>query len=169
MEKWFLVYCKANQDEKAERNLKSGGYEVFRPTIMAKKRKLKQKTRDICESLFPRYLFIRVDPHVKSIAPVVSTYGVSNLVRFGQEFANVSNDLISKIKDTAEKQQKIRTNQETLRKGDGVVVSGEGFEDINAIYCNPCGKERAMILMNILGQQSKVVVAMDRVRKVQEV
>lgn len=166
MNSWYLIYCKPGQDSIAETNLIRQGFTVFRPTINMAKTKIGCKTYLKCESLFPRYLFIKVNPEVKSIFPVSSTLGVSTFVKFGDRYATASEDLIEEIKSIVEKQKFLASEREKFKKGDMVYVDGNGFDQVKAIYCNPCGNQRAMILMDILGKESRLRVPMQCVSRV---
>lgn len=169
MNKWFLIYCKPKQDTLAENNLIRQGFIVFRPTINVAKSKIGCKDYYSCESLFPRYLFIQVDPKIKSIAPVVSTFGVSGFVKFGDQYATASEALINEIKTNVKKQALLAERPTDLIAGDEIYIDGHGFSHMKAIYCNPCGNERAMILMNILGKESRLTVSMQCLTKKHEV
>lgn len=158
MNSWFLIYCKSKQEIRAEENLLRQGFDVFRPTINVARSKIGCQSVIRNEPLFPGYLFIKVDPDVKSIGPVNSTLGVSNFVRFGDNYAVASDILIDDIKLNVNRQNAIASDEYTLKNGDEIYVNGHGFDQAQAIYCNPCGFERAVILMNILGRQSKLMV-----------
>ncbi|WNO11568.1 transcription/translation regulatory transformer protein RfaH [Teredinibacter sp. KSP-S5-2] len=156
--KWYLVYCKPRQDIRAECNLARQGFEVYRPTIQVSKSKIGQKRTSKVESLFPGYVFIHADPQATSLAPVMSTFGVAGFVKFGQTYATASNELIIQIKASfAEYTSSI--SADAFTHGDKVRLNSPGFEHVKAIYCNPCGKDRALILLNILGNESKMIVA----------
>jgi transcriptional antiterminator RfaH len=158
MGKWFLVYCKSKQDTKAEENLIRQGFDVFRPTINVVKNNIGRQSYVQCESLFPRYVFIHANPEVTSLAPVVSTFGVAGFVKFGNKYATASENLIREIKRNVERHISLWNDHDTLKRGDEVYVDGYGFDHVKAIYHNQSGEQRAMILMNILGTESKLVV-----------
>lgn len=166
MDKWFLVYCKSMQESRAEENLTRQGFIVFRPTIDIVKNKIGCQTFLKRESLFPRYVFIKVDPDIRSIAPVLSTYGVVSFVKFGNLYATASDELIDEIKTSIIKQIALAGSRKAIEKGDEIYVDGHGFDQVKAIYCNPCGNMRAIILMNILGKESKLSVPMESISKI---
>jgi transcriptional antiterminator RfaH len=166
MNRWFLIYCKPNQEARAEINLTRQGFTIYRPTAnLTKQAPTGRQTSVKAKPLFPRYLFINVDPEVQSVAPIASTLGVVQIVRFGSEFACASDRLINEIKMYEQKRQTEQDYRDKLVKGDVVFLDTHGFDQIKAIYCNPCGDERAMILMNILGNQSKVSVPLQSLSK----
>lgn len=158
MERWYLLYCKPGQDAKAVENLTRQGFHVFSPTINVGRAKDGHRSNTCFEPLFPRYIFIKVDPEVNSIAPVKSTHGVSNFVMFGGVYATAPDSLIDKIKSQAASLITVNRSVREFSKGDRVNVNGYGFDQVKAIYCCSCGSERAMILMEILGEESRVSV-----------
>ena len=79
---WYAVCCKPRQESVAEDNLLRQGFHVYLPRIRIRQRRRKQWL-DAVEVLFPRYVFIRIDPLRRSTAAVRSTRGVVGLVRFG--------------------------------------------------------------------------------------
>jgi transcriptional antiterminator RfaH len=156
MDTWFLIYCKPAQDTRAEENLHRQGYIVFRPTIkvngLGRQRAFKR------ESLFPRYLFIKVDPEIKSIAPIQSTLGVTGFVKFGEIYATAPEWLIDKIKSDLDMQDPPGYGRDPYEQDDEMSVDGQGIQQIKALYYNPSGSERAMILMNILAKKSALTL-----------
>jgi transcriptional antiterminator RfaH len=166
MKTWFLIYCKPRQDVRAEENLIRQGFHVFRPTINVAKAKIGCEDSIFCESLFPRYVFINVNPEVQSIAPVLSTFGVASFVKFGDQYATVSERLINEIKFNAETQARMVGSREAIKEGDEIYLNGCGFDQVKAIYCNPCGNMRALILMNIMGKETKLSASVEAISKV---
>jgi transcriptional antiterminator RfaH len=81
---WFAVHTKPRREVEAKTQLCNQGFEAYLPRIQFRKRR-KGRWIEFIEPLFPRYLFIEVDPTVQSIAPVRNTFGVSGLVCFGGE------------------------------------------------------------------------------------
>lgn len=158
MEEWLLVYCKPGQDARAEENLASQGFAVYRPTVDVVKNRVGQKRIVKNESLFPRYIFICIDKHQQSISPVRSTLGVSGLVRFGDTYASASEDLIEEIRENASTRSIHNSDATPFVAGQEVYINGGGLNDVKAIFCKPCGNERAMILISILGRRSQVAV-----------
>ena len=55
--KWFLIYTKAQQEQRAKKNLESQGFETFLPLIaFAQSNSSKSIT---LKAMFPRYLFVK--------------------------------------------------------------------------------------------------------------
>lgn len=160
MKQWFLIYCKAKQEVRAQQNLNRQGFEVFHPQIPAKKKRVRKNIGEKLEALFPRYLFLSANPQQQSLAPVCSTLGVTDFVRFGSRYAVASDNLVSELKTRASNLLTQSANESLFNPGDDVIVNGHGFDEVEAIYDNPCGDSRAMILLKMLGNESKVKVPM---------
>lgn len=161
MERWFLIYCKSKQDTRARENLLRQGFDVYQPTINVVKEKFGCRPRIQCEALFPRYLFIKVDPAVKSIAPVLSTYGVVNFVKFGDRYATADDSLVAEIKNRTDKIISENNPLEYYKEGDDIFVNGQGFDNVKAIFCSLNGEKRATILMGLLGRESALTVPVE--------
>jgi len=155
---WFAVFTKPRQEQIAKENLERQGFRCFLPmAINPYQRRSKQSPRT--EPLFPRYLFINAIPDQQSLGSVRSTIGVSNLVRFGLEFIRVPDCIINGIEK--------RCNPETglvelkpllVSVGDKVKVFDGPFAGIEGIFRERKGKDRALLLMSMLGTNSIVEV-----------
>lgn len=154
MKKWLLVFCKPRQDSVAASNLQRQGFCVYSPQLEVSRSHGQVRT----EPLFPGYVFINVDPQAQSIAPVRSTKGVLRFVRFGDEYACASQDVIDRIEWNVATHARRRGDASVFRKGEHIKINGSGFSDIDAIFCNTCGAQRAMVLLSVLGREAEVSV-----------
>ncbi len=154
---WYLVYTKPRKEEVAADNLIRQGYEVFLPKL----RETKQGNRRLKEKLVPlfsRYLFINLDCAVDQWAPIRSTIGVVMIVRFGSMPLAVPEDLVNMLKAEVSKDGCIVIPEKKYTQGQPVrIISGvlQGYE---AIFSAPNGSDRVIVLLNIIGQQSRVTV-----------
>ena len=165
MKKWLLVYCKTRQEQRVERNLCNQGFDVFSPVITVSPRQGNKRVHSRQELLFPSYLFINVDPREQSISPVRSTRGVLCFVKFGNVYASVSEEMIQKIKTRIAEQADRKIAATEFREGDRVSVNCNGFDNVEAIFSRPCGEDRVMILMNIMGREAPVAVRKDSISR----
>lgn len=155
---WFVVQTKPRQEKRAILNLERQGYPCYLP--LRSKRKLKKGLASTDqEPLFSNYLFIQLDMSAtgKSWAPIRSTLGVSRLVSFGSEPLSVEPELIELI-------QKLETDLEQTQPeplftvGQKVKVVEGPFQGIEAIYDLEDGDARSIVLINILGKQTRLHV-----------
>ena len=93
---WFLVLTKPCGENVAKLNLERQGYRVYYPRLL-RPSLCRGRWKERIVSLFPRYLFIQIDAGCQSLAPVRSTVGVANIVRFGARTAVVSDAIIAAL------------------------------------------------------------------------
>lgn len=159
MKFWFVLYCKPLKDAIAQVNLERQGYEVYRPTIKIEKPILTNGLKKIREdSLFPRYLFLNVDPEEQSLTPIKYTVGILDFIKFGDRYSTVSELVINKIKLCEQQHRIADTGNNDYRAGDEVYINGEGFSDIKATFCDRCSDNRVLVLLKMLGSTSTIKV-----------
>lgn len=160
---WYVVYCRAQQQFRAEQNLVNQGYRCFLPVIQVEKIK-KGKRITSPEALFPNYLFIYLSCTHDNWAPIRSTRGVLRLVAFGGTPIAISQSFVEQL------QQRLDTAPciSALQAGDRVRVDVGAYAGIDAIFQAFDGEERVIILLNLLNQPQQVRVAAATIRKVED-
>jgi transcriptional antiterminator RfaH len=104
------------------------------------------------EALFPRYLFVQLDEDgSQSWAPIRSTQGVSQLVKFGHRFAEVSQELVQWVQEHA----KTNKVEEQFKSGDLVRITEGPFRGFEAIFKTYDGEKRAILLLNLLTKMTE--------------
>ncbi|WP_437615815.1 transcription/translation regulatory transformer protein RfaH [Erwinia sp. V71] len=149
MESWYLLYCKRGQLLRAKEHLERQSVHCLSPMIAIEKI-VRGKRTTVSEPLFPNYLFIEFDPETIHTTTISSTRGVSHFVRFGPLPATVPQDVIS-VLQTETPQQMV--DPETPQPGDEVVITEGTFEGLKAIFTEPDGEARSMLLLNLLNKQ----------------
>jgi transcriptional antiterminator RfaH len=158
MKHWYAVQTKPRQENTAEEHLSRQGYGAYLPRVLVRKRK-RDKWMKVVEPLFPRYLFIQVDPELLSLAPVRSTMGVAGLVRFGHELRPVPDGVIACLKaaENVETDQ-LHADEWPHQPGDRVEVLEGPFAGLTGIFQLATGEERALLLIDLLGRENSVHV-----------
>lgn len=164
---WYLVYSKPQQEERARIHLDRQGYEPFVPLMRVQRRKSGRFVTRI-EPMFPRYLFIRVDPD-EGWAPVRSTLGVTSLVRFGSQPTRVPDALVEQLRAGVDDQGIIgNLVPPDLEAGQRVrIVEGllEGYEGI--IEARD-GQERVRILLDLVSRHAVATLSAHQVTQVRQ-
>jgi len=156
MKTWFVIYCKSRKDELAENSLLAKGFDVYRPLLRQVDENNIQSEQK--ESLFPRYLFIRVDVEEQSLETVKFTTGVIGFVKFGDMYSTVKDSVILDIKACESAQQTGECENNSLIKGEPVYINGKGFTNIKATFFEKCSDNRVIVFLNMLGGMSSVSV-----------
>lgn len=157
---WYLVQCKASQDDRAEENLLRQGYTCFRPKHRCERIK-RGRRLFVNESLFPSYLFINLSAY-DNWAPLRSTRGVSRIVSFGGKPLAVCKALMAQLR-TRDIES---TQQAAFTRGEAVRVNEGPFVELEAIFLAMDGDERVVLLMNILEREQRLSLPLDNVSRV---
>lgn len=155
---WFTVYTKPRQEHIALENLERQGYRCFLPLALNPYQKRSERHKRV-EPLFPRYLFLSAVPGDQSLGPVKSTRGVMKLVRFGIELARVPEAVISGIQARRDpKTGLVNLEPVAAKPGDRVKVFDGPLAGLKGLFKERKGKNRALLLMELLGTESTVEV-----------
>jgi transcriptional antiterminator RfaH len=157
---WFLVQSKPRQAERAELNLVQQGYSVFHPRLMVERIRRGRRV-PVNESLFPNYLFIRLQRWVDNWYPLRSTRGVARLVAFGREPLPVDDLLIEEIQRRLE----VRPTEPALRLGQKVQIVEGPFRGLDAIFKANQGEQRVQLLIELLHRQVTVTLPLADIRR----
>src|SRR5437879_967861 len=99
--KWYALYVRSHHEKHVFAELSTKQYEVFLPLYYASHR-WADRWKTLLLPLFPSYVFCHFDFMERT--PVVSTPGVIDLVRFGNEPAPVDDSEIDAIRQIAKSQ-----------------------------------------------------------------
>ncbi|MTD29304.1 transcription/translation regulatory transformer protein RfaH [Erwinia sorbitola] len=149
MESWYLLYCKRGQLLRAKEHLERQAVHCLSPMIALEKMVRGKRTR-VNEPLFPNYLFIEFDPESIHTTTISATRGVSHFVRFGNQPATVPLDVIVALQSDP---TEAVTDSELPQPGDAVIIIEGAFEGLQAIFSEPDGEARSMLLLNLLNKQ----------------
>lgn len=155
---WFAVLTKPRAEAEASLCLSRQGFECLYPRT---RRSVRAASGMVVrtESLFPRYVFIRSDPSLQSLAPVRSTRGVAGLVRFGGEPACVPDLVIAQIQSRVDLSDGfVRLAAPPLEPGRAVRIHEGPLSGLDAIFQSMVGVDRVRLLLTLLGSERSVVV-----------
>ncbi|EXU74692.1 MULTISPECIES: transcription/translation regulatory transformer protein RfaH [Erwinia] len=149
MESWYLLYCKRGQLLRAKEHLERQAVHCLSPMIAIEKL-VRGKRTQVSEPLFPNYLFIEFDPEAIHTTTISATRGVSHFVRFGNLPATVPEDVIAALQT---ERTETLDDPDLPQPGDQVVITAGAFEGLKAIFTEPDGEARSMLLLKLLNKQ----------------
>ena len=149
MKKWYLIKTKSRQENTALINLENQAYTTYCPIVLINNKRI---------ALFPGYIFIYLDKETENWSPIRSTKGVSNFVRFGLSFAQVSDSVVEFIKINQNITTEKMKDLNNFKKGDKVQISDGAFKNCIAIFKSYKSDERIILLMNLFGQQQAITI-----------
>ena len=157
MVRWYLIHTKPTRELVAEVNLRRQGYQVYYPRLQRPKR-VHGRWVDRIDSLFPRYLFLRLAVGHQAMGPVRSTVGVANIVRFGQDYAVVPDVIVEKLRVLADPETGLHRLQSCspFEPGSNVRVVAGVFDGLEGVFQRESGTERVVLLLRMLGRDTLV-------------
>ena len=160
--RWNLLYTKARQEQIAEKNLVSQGFDVYLPVI-GLRRNIDGRFRYLVEPLFARYLFIDLGNNHKAAKAasinaakptldkywetLCSIYGVSSPVYFGSSIVTVSAQFILQLR--------------SMEHDNGIILPFSAkttklTEDLKSVFAAESAVERSDLLIKYLKCQSNL-------------
>lgn len=160
---WFLAQIKPNAITIAERNLLRQGFRTFVPREQGTKR---AHGRFVAaeQPFFPGYIFVGLKLSKGGWQAINSTYGITRLVSFGGEPAQVPPDLINDLMLRCDETGKILP-PERLQAGDQVRLTSGPFAHFLAEVETIAPDQRVWVLMELMGGRTRVKVSTDSLQK----
>lgn len=153
MKKWYLAYCKPREEERARAHLEVQGIESYYPMVEIEKLR-RGKRVPVREPMFPNYLFIYVD--LDEIPPITlkSTRGISRIIHFGKEWSAINSQVIYQLMSRDDSDEARASFARLPAQGDKVLIESGPFAGFEAIYLEPDGEKRAILLVSLLNQET---------------
>ncbi len=160
---WYLIQTKPRSENLALKNLSNQGYKCYLPMLRIEKVINKQiEIKKV--PLFPRYLFINLDSNFesKSWAPIRSTRGVSNLVRYGQTPAKIHDELVEHIYSREHLSES--EIQPLFQQGQSLKIIKGPFSGFDSIYQGMDSEMRVMVLLEFMRKPLFIKLELDQLK-----
>lgn len=156
---WYCVQTKTRKEELVLAHLEDKELPFYRPRLRAPSRRGSRVV-----PLFPGYLFVKLRDVGESV-DVRYTPGVRRLLGYGDEPFPVDEKLIEIIRERESDDGVIRPCQLfRFREKEKVRLSGGAFDGLEALFQQYLpGKQRAQVLLQLLGRQVSVQVSVDQI------
>lgn len=155
--RWYLVHSKPHKEELARVNLERQGYPTYLPRMRTPRKRMGRRIIRV-EPMFPRYLFIRLDTESDNWAPIRSTLGVANLVRFGMFPSPVPEDLIETLRARDNESGVQEVPMHEFNEGQRVRIEEGPFMGYEGIFLARTSEERVLILLDIVGKAARAQI-----------
>lgn len=160
---WFLAQLKPNSAYIAAKNLKRQGFKTFLP-LEEETRHRNGKFLTATRPLFPGYIFVAFDATRGHWRSINSTFGITKLVSFGKEPAQVPLELVSQIMLRCNSEGKLLPPK-LLKPGDQVTLNKGPFANFVVEVEKIAPDRRVWVLMEIMGGKTRVAVEADQLRR----
>jgi transcriptional antiterminator RfaH len=149
---WYAVFTHPHGEPKALEHLLRQGYSAYLPRYRTRVSHARRQ-QTVLRPLFPRYLFAGIDRESMRWRPILSTIGVVDVVRVGDEPAAVPSRVVAAIRAREKAGDFDRFNpQHSLRLGELVRVTTGAFEDMVGMLVELRDQDRIVVLLEWLGR-----------------
>lgn len=162
MFRWYLVQTKSGREQIAQTNLLRQHYEVYLPRLVQTVRRAGRWCERV-GPLFPAYLFLGLREGEQTLGPVRSSLGVNQVVRFGSRYAPVDERIIRGLRAREDRETGLHRLTTRVRPvpGERVMITGCPFDGLEGLFEREAGNERVVVLLKLLGQETRVRVQAD--------
>ena len=153
--RWFLAQLKPNAHAIAQRNLLRQGFVTFHPLMDETQRK-NGRFVTVQRPVFPGYIFVEFDTASGGWRAVNSTYGVTKLVSFGADPAEVEPGIMAALMHRFSADG--AAPEISFKKGD-ILRAGEGpFVDFVVEVESLAPDQRVWVLLDLMGRRTRVAI-----------
>jgi transcriptional antiterminator RfaH len=156
--RWYVVYTQAQNEGRAEVNLRRQGFTTYLPRYLRNRRHAR-KTEAVSRPLFPRYIFVALDLARDRWHSIHSTFGVSRLVLAGEEPLAVPANVVEEIRARESSEGFVTLGLPAgVGPGSRVRLIDGIFADAKGVLERIADDRRVAILLDLLGREVRVFV-----------
>lgn len=163
MDSWYVVYTHARSERLAAEHLARQGFGVYLPQY-AKRRSHARKVERVPTPLFPRYLFVRLDPETSRWRCIRSTVGVHSLVCDGDRPLPLDQQVVDEIRSREDGLGLVELDTAPFAKGARLEITHGPLARQLGLFEGMDDKDRVVLLLDLLGRPVRVSVPLETVR-----
>jgi transcriptional antiterminator RfaH len=157
--RWYVVHTQPNGEARADLNLRRQGFSTYLPRY-ARGRRHARRRDIVARPLFPRYLFVALDPARDRWRSIHSTFGVSHLVAAGEDPLPVPEGVVDEIRARETHDGFVRLGLPAgVRPGSAVRLLDGIFAEATGVLERIADANRVAILLQLLGREVRVFVS----------
>jgi len=159
--RWAVAATHPSKENLALEHLARQGFETYCPRI---RRRVHQGRRymDKLRPLFPGYVFVEVPLRRAEWRPILSTYGIKTIIRFGDEPAMLDDEFIEALKNR-ESNGAIARPAAHYQTGQQVRMTGGAFDGVVATILSVNSNERLVVLLDLLKRGVRTSVSTENI------
>ncbi len=164
---WFAIQTRVGKENYAREQFERQAFETYLPRILQRcshAGRISWQERPF----FPGYLFLHLAPDEQRWTSINSTYGTIGAACFGYYYPPVPDSVIDALQARHDDAGLItlpssKKSGAPFKHGEKVRVVHGPMSDIEAVFQCRKGRDRVLILMNLMGRQSKVELPVELV------
>ena len=138
----YAVKVRSRMEVAISGTLRHKGYDVLSPTYIDRKR-YSDRVKVVSRALFPGYVFVRTD--MKELLPLVSTSGVSYIVRLGGSITPLPEKEVAALESLCRVDDEACTPCGNLNVGQRVVIESGPLEGLEGILTRIGNSDRLVV------------------------
>ncbi|MBJ7533231.1 transcriptional activator RfaH [Rhodomicrobium vannielii ATCC 17100] len=154
--KWIVLTTHPHRESFAVENLARQAFVAYCPMTVKQVRHAR-RAYDAPRPLFPGYVFVEHQSAFQYLRPILGTYGVRSILRIGDSPAVLPVGFVESLK-AREMDGVISKPEALLRAGQTVTISGGPFDGLVGQILEFRERDRILLLLDLLNQQTKVQV-----------
>ncbi len=147
---WYVVYTQAQKEIIAAQNLTNQGFECYLPRYRKQCRHAR-RTYTVMAPLFPRYLFVRMDPQAQRWRAINGTIGVNYLLCEGINPMPIDDEIIAAIL-SQEEDGVVQVAAPGFKKGQKLCVTEGPLADLVGMFECIDDNQRVVLLLEFMGR-----------------
>jgi transcriptional antiterminator RfaH len=160
---WIVASTHPHKENVALDNLKRQGFRVYCPKVRKRIRHAR-RLQQVIRPLFPGYIFIRLNPEREQWRSIGSTFGVRNLIRFGDRPGTIPDQFIERLHATEQEGVvSMPSARDSYSPGEKVRLREGPFEGLIATVLAASECNRVVVLMDLLRRSVRVRLAINEV------
>lgn len=164
--RWYVIYTRPNAERRAAWHLRNQGFtDVYLPCYR-KRRSHARRVDWMRAPVFPRYLFIRLDIEMTQWRSILSTTGVSDIIRNDDRPIPLPEGIVETLKAREERDGTLAVDAyDKFRKGEPVHISFGSLGGQCGLFEREDGKNRVIVLLDMFGRLIRLSVGAEAVTR----
>ncbi len=168
---WYVLYVRSKHENKVNTLLQENGFESFLPLIKTV-REWSDRKKVLFLPLFPSYIFVNLKTQ-KEFSRALSINGACSYIKFGKEYAKVSEEEINKIRilNSTPGFQNVHTTNRVFEVGEQYVISYGALDGLECEIVRSDHSHKVIVRINSIRQDiiatlSKALVSEQNFRRI---
>lgn len=150
MTSWYVVYAQAQKEAVAQQNLIKQDFDAYLPRYKKQCRHAR-RVYSVMAPLFPRYLFVRMDPAAQRWRSINGTIGVCYLLADGPNPIAIPEEIINAIQ-CREQDGTVQIAPPEFTKGQRLAVTEGPFAELEGVFECIEDDQRVVLLLDLMGR-----------------
>lgn len=163
-QQWRVLYTRPRYEARVSEILQSKGVKCLLPKTTVV-REYKSQRRMVEQPLFPSYVFVCPES-LGDYYLGLDQKGVLGYVKFGNEIASVSKQVIDSLRLLDEKKCKVQVSAEPFPRGEQVVICEGPLTGLNCEVVDYKGVKKALIRVQLLGSNVLINIDAAKLRRI---